>query len=83
MIFAKLLISQFLKNLLYPHQQIFRAIRLPSIFSDIDSAIKNGVDYIVQHRRDDVTSFKPSAIVKYTADGNLHHHTFLNNKRFV
>jgi L-threonylcarbamoyladenylate synthase len=41
------------------------------IFNDIDIAIKNGVDYIVQHRQDDLTEAEPSAIVKWEADGSL------------
>ncbi len=40
-------------------------------FNDIDIEIKNGVDYIVQHRQDDVTEAIPSAIVKWNADGSL------------
>lgn len=43
----------------------------PAIFEDIDIEIKNGVDYIVQHRRDDLTAATPSAIVKLNADGSL------------
>jgi len=43
----------------------------PAIFEDIDIEIKNGVDYIVQHRQDDLTAAMPSAIVKLNADGSL------------
>ncbi len=43
----------------------------PAIFEDIDIEIKNGVDYIVQHRQDDVTAASPSAIVKLNVDGSL------------
>lgn len=41
------------------------------IFPDIDIEIKSGVDYIVQHRQDDLTEAAPSAIVKWEADGSL------------
>jgi L-threonylcarbamoyladenylate synthase len=41
------------------------------VFSDIDIEIKNGVDYIVQHRQDDLTENEPSAIIKWEADGSL------------
>ncbi len=41
------------------------------IFVDIDIEIKSGVDYIVQHRQDDLTAAEPSAIVKWEADGSL------------
>ncbi len=44
----------------------------PPVFADIDSAIKNGVDYIVQHRQDDLTPSSPSAIIKWKNDGALH-----------
>jgi L-threonylcarbamoyladenylate synthase len=43
----------------------------PAIFEDIDIEIKSGVDYIVQHRQDDLTEATPSAIVKWNADGSL------------
>ena len=43
----------------------------PAVFDDIDIAIKNGVDYIVQHRQDDLTEAFPSAIVKWNADGSV------------
>lgn len=41
------------------------------IFPDIDIEIKSGVDYIVQHRQDDLAEAAPSAIVKWEADGSL------------
>ena len=43
----------------------------PAVFEDIDIIIKNGVDYIVQHRQDDLTPAVPSAVVKWNADGSL------------
>jgi L-threonylcarbamoyladenylate synthase len=36
----------------------------PKNFTDISDEIKNGVDYIVQHRQNEVTVYEPSAIVK-------------------
>lgn len=36
----------------------------PAIFNDISDEIKNGVDYIVQHRRGDSKVAKPSTIIK-------------------
>jgi L-threonylcarbamoyladenylate synthase len=41
----------------------------PAFFNQIDPRIKSGVDYIVEHRRDDVTPREPSAIVKWNAGG--------------
>ncbi|MBC7890530.1 MAG: threonylcarbamoyl-AMP synthase [Ferruginibacter sp.] len=41
----------------------------PAVFSDIDAAIKNGVEYIVQHRQDDLFTAVPSAIVRWNKNG--------------
>jgi L-threonylcarbamoyladenylate synthase len=43
----------------------------PAFYEDIDGEIKNGVDYIVQHRRDDLTPALPSTVVKLGKDGNV------------
>jgi L-threonylcarbamoyladenylate synthase len=43
----------------------------PKIFSEISAQIKSGVDYIVQHRRDDITIAAPSSIIKWNIDGSL------------
>ncbi len=43
----------------------------PAFFQDIDVVIKNGVDYIVQHRQDDLTAASPSSVVKLAADGTI------------
>ncbi|HSN60588.1 MAG TPA: L-threonylcarbamoyladenylate synthase [Ferruginibacter sp.] len=43
----------------------------PAFFEDIDIEIKNGVDYIVQHRQDDLTPSVPSAVIKLEADGKI------------
>lgn len=43
----------------------------PSFFEDIDSEIKSGVDYIVQHRQDDLTPSEPSTVIKLGRDGNV------------
>ena len=42
-----------------------------SFFEDIDIEIKNGVDYIVQHRREDLTPSAPSAVIKVGDDGKI------------
>lgn len=43
----------------------------PQHFGAIGIPIKNGVDYIVQHRQNDTAIVSPSAIVKWNADGSL------------
>ena len=68
--FCKQLIKQFGKPLVSTSANI-SGYPTPAIFEDIDIEIKSGVDYIVQHRRDDVTVALPSAIVKLNADGSL------------
>jgi L-threonylcarbamoyladenylate synthase len=42
-----------------------------SFFEDIDIAIKNGVDYIVQHRQDDCTPSSPSSVIKVGSRGEI------------
>lgn len=68
--FCKKLISRFGKPLVSTSANI-SGYPAPAIFVDIDYEIKSGVDYIVQHRQDDVTAASPSAIVKLNADGSL------------
>lgn len=43
----------------------------PASFADISDTIKNGVDYIVQHRQNDKSAAVPSSIIKWNADGSL------------
>jgi len=68
--FCRQLIRQFGKPLVSTSANI-SGYPPPAIFEDIDIEIKNGVDYIVQHRQDDQTAALPSAIVKLNADGSL------------
>jgi L-threonylcarbamoyladenylate synthase len=68
--FCKELITCFGKPLVSTSANI-SGYPAPAIFEDVDFEIKNGVDYIVQHRQDDLTAASPSAIVKLNADGSL------------
>ena len=43
----------------------------PSFFEDIDVQIKSGVDYIVQHRQEDLTPSQPSTIIKLDKEGGI------------
>ena len=43
----------------------------PLCFTDIDSVIINGVDYVVKYRQDDIEPRKPSSIIKWEKDGTL------------
>ena len=69
--FCKQLIKRFRKPIVSTSANI-SGLPSPSNFNAIDTEIKNGVDYIVQHRQDDVTPTTPSTIVKWNADGSLH-----------
>jgi L-threonylcarbamoyladenylate synthase len=41
------------------------------VFSDIDIAVKEGVDYVVHYRQDDTIPAEPSAVVKCNKDGRF------------
>jgi len=69
--FCKRLIRQFKRPIISTSANI-SGYPPPAVFRDVDAAIKNGVDYIVQHRQDDITPAAPSAIIKWTDDGSLH-----------
>lgn len=43
----------------------------PASFSMIEDAIKNGVDYIVQHRQSELKNFQPSSIIKLNAQEEI------------
>lgn len=68
--FCKQLIQKFGKPIVSTSANI-SGYPAPAVFADIDVAIKNGVDYVVQHRQDELTPSAPSAIIKWNADGSL------------
>jgi L-threonylcarbamoyladenylate synthase len=68
--FCKQLITAFKKPIVSTSANI-SGHAAPQIFTAIDSAIKNGVDYIVQHRQLDAAPAAPSAIIKWNADDSL------------
>lgn len=45
----------------------------PQNFREITESIKNGVDYIVQHRQNDFKKYAPSSIIKLDEDGTIVH----------
>lgn len=47
--------------------------KYPQNFQEITDEIKNGVDYIVQHRQDDLEKHAPSSIIKLDERGNIIH----------
>lgn len=69
-IFCKHLIDQFRKPIVSTSANI-SGEPFPKNFNEISSAIKNGADYIVQHRRDDIMSSQPSSIIRLNAEGKI------------
>ncbi len=45
--------------------------RDPGNFTEVTAEIKNGVDYIVQHRKNDLNIYEPSSIVKLNNSGEI------------
>ena len=68
--FCKMLIKQFGKPIVSTSANI-SGYPPASIFNDIDMAIRNGVDYVVEHRQDETEPGRPSSIIKWNADGSL------------
>ena len=67
-IFCRTLISQLEKPLVATSANISGDMA-PLSFDLISEEIKNGVDYIVQHRQDDLYIAVPSAIVRWNKNG--------------
>ncbi|MEO5782005.1 MAG: L-threonylcarbamoyladenylate synthase [Ginsengibacter sp.] len=67
--FCNQLISQFKKPIVSTSANISSG-ELATTFSEISSEIKNGVDYIVQHRLEDISS-QPSSIIKLNEEGEI------------
>jgi L-threonylcarbamoyladenylate synthase len=63
-LFCRHLIKRFRKPIVSTSANI-SGQTVPALFSDIDSAIKNGVDHIVRYKQDDQTINKPSAIITW------------------
>ena len=47
--------------------------KYPQNFPEITADIKNGVDYIVQHRQNDLRKHAPSSIIQLNGEGNIVH----------
>ncbi len=67
--FCKRLITAFGKPIVSTSSNI-SGYPAPAIFADIDIKIKEAVDYIVQHRQDDLEPSEPSTVIKLNADGS-------------
>jgi L-threonylcarbamoyladenylate synthase len=68
--FCKHLIKRFRKPIVSTSANV-SGFPPPKVFSDIDIAVRGGVDYVVHYRQDDVTPVEPSAVVKCNKDGSF------------
>jgi L-threonylcarbamoyladenylate synthase len=68
--FCKHLIKRFRKPIVSTSANV-SGFPPPKVFSDIDIAVKQGVDYVVHYRQDDRTPVEPSAVVKCGKDGRF------------
>ena len=68
--FCKHLIKRFRKPIVSTSANV-SGFPPPKVFSDIDIAVKEGVDYVVHYRQDDMTPLEPSAVVKCNKDGSF------------
>ncbi len=66
--FCKQLIKRFRKPIVSTSANV-SGYPPPGLFGDISIEIKNGVDYIVQHRRGDLKIAAPSAIIRWNKNG--------------
>lgn len=68
--FCKALIAAFGKPIVSTSANI-SGENTPSIFSEINEAIKNNVDYCCTYKQDDNTKAAPSKILKWNEDGSV------------
>lgn len=68
--FCRHLVKRFQKPIVSTSANI-SGVTAPADFAGIADEIKNGADYVVQHRRNDNTVRPPSAIIKWNGDGSL------------
>ncbi|MEO5649621.1 MAG: L-threonylcarbamoyladenylate synthase [Ginsengibacter sp.] len=68
--FCKALIQQLKKPLVSTSANI-SGEKYPQNFSEVSGEIKNGVDYIVQHRQNDFEIKMPSSIIKLNEDDEI------------
>jgi len=68
--FCKHLIKRFRKPVVSTSANI-SGMPSPSVFAEVDPAVKAGVDYIVAHRRNETEPAQSSSIIKWEASGNI------------
>jgi L-threonylcarbamoyladenylate synthase len=68
--FCKQLLKRFGKPIVSTSSNI-SGFPTPGHFADIDLKIKQGVDYVVEYRQDDLQARQPSTIIKVNQDGSF------------
>jgi L-threonylcarbamoyladenylate synthase len=68
--FCKELIMQYKKPIVSTSANI-SGEPFPANYGNVSEEIKNGVDYIVQHRQNDIISSQPSSIIKLNTEGQI------------
>lgn len=68
--FCRHLIKRFRKPIVSTSANISGEIA-PKKFSEIPDVIKNGVDYIVNHKQADTAEATPSSVIKWNKDGSI------------
>lgn len=68
--FCKTLLKRFKKPIISTSANISGNVS-PQNFDQISEELKEGVDYVVQHRRADTTVVPPSSIIKLGDDGSI------------
>jgi L-threonylcarbamoyladenylate synthase len=68
--FCKMLIQHLAKPLVSTSANI-SGEPSPTNFSEISDTIKNGIDYIVQYRRDELKNAQPSSIIRLNDRGEI------------
>lgn len=69
-IFTQRLIERFKKPIVSTSANISGEAS-PQVFQDINEDIKNGVDYVVTYRQDDVSKARPSSILKLGTNSEI------------
>lgn len=70
-LFCKQLIQRLRKPLVSTSANI-SGEKSPQNFASVSDKIKNGVDYIVRHRQNEVQNVSPSSIVRLNENGDIH-----------
>ena len=68
--FCKHLIKRFRKPVVATSANI-SGQPTPGLFSEVSTAVREGADYIVQYRQDNLNIALPSAIIKWNRDGSI------------